>query len=134
MYQGYNGHFMHLVTAIALGGALGAVLRHFAGSAAFRLFGGDFPYGTLAINVAGSFAIGLAISLLASGFPGNMALRGFLTVGLLGSFTTFSAFSMETMLLIERGEWAQVLAYVAGSVLLTVSGAYLGMQMGKAAL
>lgn len=110
---------------VALGGALGAVLRFVVGEQALR-FGISAPLATLAINVAGSFLLGW---LAASG----MERRAFLLlgVGVLGGFTTFSTFSVQTLSLLERAPlWA--LAYVAGSVLMSLLAAWCGLLLGRA--
>jgi CrcB protein len=111
-----------------LGGAIGAGLRHLVGSAALARFGPGFPWGTLGVNLAG----GLLIGLLAGWFVragANEAARLFLAVGVLGGFTTFSAFSLETYLMLQRGEIAIAALYmgssVAGSVLLLFLGLWL---------
>jgi len=110
---------------VMLGGAIGAGLRHLAGSVALAKVGPGFPWATLFVNLAG----GLAIGLLAGWFTrvgANEQMRLFFAVGLLGGFTTFSAFSLETWLMIERGQIGTAALYVAasviGSVLLLVAG------------
>lgn len=101
---------------IALGGALGAVARHTSGLAVLRLAGPGFPFGTLAVNIAGSFLMGIVtVAVLARGGAGLKAAP-FLMPGLLGGFTTFSAFSLETVQLIERGRFPAALLYIAVSV------------------
>lgn len=108
---------------VFLGSGLGGALRHGVNLASLRLLGpGAFPFGTLAINVVGSFAMGLVVALFAArGGAGGPGLRLFLTTGILGGFTTFSAFSLEAVLLWERGEVASAALYVAGSVLLAIA-------------
>jgi CrcB protein len=117
---------------VMTGGALGAGARHLAGQAALTLFGPGFPFGTLAVNVAGGLAMGVLVGLLARTSAGE-AWRLFLGVGVLGGFTTFSAFSLDAVTLAERG---QMLA-AAGYVLLSVAGAIgallLGLQLTRAA-
>lgn len=119
---------MRLLLAVALGGALGAVARHAASSWVQAATGGVFPWGTLAVNVAGSFALGfLLIALEGGGAPDG--LRPFLAVGVLGSFTTFSTFSYDTVALFRDGEPARAGAYALGSVLLAVAAALAGMAV-----
>jgi CrcB protein len=122
---------MNLILSIAAGGALGAVARHLLSHRVAALMGSSFPYGTLMVNILGSFLMGLLVTLVAKKFSLSMEMQAFLTVGLLGGFTTFSAFSMETVLLIERGVWSQALLYVAASVLFAVGGLFAGMFVGR---
>ena len=106
---------------VFLGAGLGGAARHGVNIAALRLLGpGAFPFGTLAINVLGSFLIGAVAETYAlrGGLP--PAWRLFLATGVMGGFTTFSAFSLETLMLYERGEAGAALAYVAASVILSV--------------
>lgn len=117
--------------AIALGSALGGVLRYLAGAAVHLWLARTFPWGTLGVNVIGCTAIGLAWVLLATrGADGELA-RAFLIVGVLGGFTTFSSFSMETMLLLEQHGAGRAAAYVLASVALCLAGTWAGIGMGK---
>ncbi|MEQ9607210.1 MAG: fluoride efflux transporter CrcB [Kiloniellaceae bacterium] len=111
---------LQLIAAVAAGGALGAVGRYLAVGQVAQWLGHGWPYGTLAVNVAGSFAMGLLIELGALAWSPSPELRAFLAVGFLGAFTTFSTFSMETVLLYERGALLACAAYVAASVVLSV--------------
>jgi len=125
---------MQMLVAIAAGGAVGAVSRHFVAGAVFRAFGPGFPYGTFAVNILGSLLMGVFIAAFALKFETSQELRGFLTVGLLGSFTTFSTYSMETVLLIERGDWTGAGLYAFGSLALGILGLLAGMWLGKIVL
>ncbi len=116
--------------AIALGGAAGAVLRFAAVQASADLFGRAFPWGTLLVNVAGSLAIG-ALAAWFHERGENELLRAALVVGLLGGFTTFSAFSLETVHLAMTGQGWRALANVAASVLLCVGAAGAGLKLMK---
>lgn len=123
-----------LLIPIALGGALGAVLRYGVTGWVMRHAGAGFPYGTLAVNTLGSLAIGL----IAGWFLREMAeakpmLQAFLITGLLGGFTTFSAFSLETVSLLQRGDYTAAFSYIAASLLLCVSACALGLILVKAA-
>ena len=117
---------------VFLGGGLGAALRHGVNIAAARFAGTGFPYGTLFINVAGSLAMGLIAEYFAlkSGLPQHWRL--FLTTGILGGFTTFSAFSLEAALLYERGQIAGAAIYVVASVVLAIAGLFAGLAIVRA--
>lgn len=116
---------------VALGGAVGAVARHQAGRGMTALLGpaavSAFPWATLAVNVVGSLAMGLLAGWLARHGSGGETARLLLGVGLLGGFTTFSAFSLELMVLIERGQGGSAFAYAAISVLAGVTALYIGL-------
>ena len=123
---------MQLLFAIAAGGAVGALARHYvAGSITKALGYGGFPYGTFTVNIVGSLLMGLLITAFALKFESSQELRGFLTVGLLGSFTTFSTFSLEGALLIQRGDWQGAILYMLGSLVLGVLFLFAGMWLGK---
>ncbi|MAY99591.1 MAG: fluoride efflux transporter CrcB [Micavibrio sp.] len=119
---------------IALGGAIGAVLRHLANGAALRMAGPEFPYGTLSVNIIGSFAMGLFIAWLVTHEPQSANLRAFVSVGLLGAFTTFSTFSLDTITLIERGALTQATLYIMASVMIAIVALWAGLVLGKAVL
>jgi len=114
---------------VFFGGGLGAALRHGANITLARLLGTAFPYGTLTINVLGSLVMGLIAEFFAlkSGLPQHWRL--FLTTGILGGFTTFSAFSLEAALLYERGEVAGAAIYVVASVALAIGALFAGMAV-----
>jgi CrcB protein len=121
---------MPVLLQIALGGAIGAVCRHLMGVHVSRLAGSGFPWGTLAVNVLGSFIMGLAVMVLIRRADASLNhLAPFVMTGILGGFTTFSAFSLETMLLIERGRPGLALAYVAGSVAFGVGAFAAGLWL-----
>ncbi|MCR9222211.1 MAG: fluoride efflux transporter CrcB [Alphaproteobacteria bacterium] len=120
---------MTMLIAIALGGALGALGRHFLAGWVMGAVGGGFPWGIVAVNVLGSFLMGALIEVFARWGAPFAEARAFLAVGLLGGFTTFSTFSLDTVLLIERGQLVQAAGYVGGSVVLAVGGLYLGMAL-----
>jgi len=114
---------------VFLGGGIGAALRHGVNLAAARLLGTGFPYGTLVINVIGSLAMGLIAEYFAlkAGLPQRWRL--FLTTGILGGFTTFSAFSLESALLYERGEIAAAAIYIVASVVLAIAALFAGLAI-----
>ena len=113
---------------VFLGGGLGAASRHGVNLAGARLIGGGFPWSTLIVNAVGSLLMGLIAGWLAfrSGVPWSQHTRLFLTTGFLGGFTTFSAFSLETALLWERGAAGEAAAYVLANVVLSVAGVFVG--------
>ena len=122
---------MPMALAIALGGAAGALSRHYMAAAVSRAFGLGFPYGTLTVNVVGCFLMGLLVEALALRFSITPEARGFLAVGLLGGFTTFSAFSLEVALLYERGQLLLAALYVVASVVLSVAALFGGLAVGR---
>ncbi len=122
---------MNQLVAIATGGALGALLRFWVAGGVAAWLGRDFPYGTLIINVSGSLAMGLLYVLLLERFDVSPLWRASLLVGLLGAFTTFSTFSIETVNLIEAGEGVKALANVMLSVILCIGAAAAGLALGR---
>jgi CrcB protein len=119
--------------AVAVGGAIGSVARFWLASAMTVLTGPRFPWGTLLINVLGSFVIGLVAGYTLT--PGRVAMhpdiRIFLMTGVCGGFTTFSAFSLQTLELMQTGDVVPALGYAAGSVVLCVIGTYCGWLLGR---
>lgn len=122
---------MKTVMAIAVGGAMGAVSRHYFAAFVMRLVGGNFPFGIMLSNILGSLLMGAMVSFAAHRLNLSMEMRSFITVGFLGAFTTFSTFSMHAVMLFERGNLYQAAAYILGSVTLGIVGFVLGMQLGK---
>lgn len=114
---------------VAAGGALGAMARYLTGLAALRLVGGSFPWGTLVVNVAGSFLIGVLFAALEA--RGAMRLAPFLLTGVLGGFTTFSAFSLDTAALVGRGALFPAAAYVVASVTLSLAAVTAGLALAR---
>jgi len=117
---------------VFIGAGIGGMARHGVGMLALRWLGPSFPFGTLAINIAGSFLMGLVAEYwaLKSGLP--QPARLFLTTGILGGFTTFSTFSLETALLWERNQPWLAAIYLAGSVVLSIGGLFLGLWLVRA--
>ncbi|RYY43242.1 MAG: fluoride efflux transporter CrcB [Sphingomonadales bacterium] len=122
---------MHHLFLVMLGGAIGAGARHLVGRAALALWGPGFPVGTLAVNVIGGLAMGLLAGWLATRASGDEALRYLLGVGVLGGFTTFSAFSLETVLMIERGDLTTAVFYILASVVLAIGALFAGLQVSR---
>lgn len=118
------------ILQVALGGALGAVLRYLTGVGLLRLFGHTaFPLGVLTVNVAGSFAMGLFVGLAAQ--RGLTHLSPLVATGVLGGFTTFSAFSLEAVTLYERGAVALAAVYVAANVALSIAALFAGLALSR---
>lgn len=117
--------------AIAAGGALGAVARFALSHQVYLWFGREFAWGTLAVNVLGSFAMGLLAVLLIDKWSLSNEWRAFIMVGFLGAFTTFSTFSYETMQYIQVGEFAKAVANMAVSLVLTLSAVWFGLLSGR---
>ncbi|WP_409432322.1 fluoride efflux transporter CrcB [Litorimonas sp. RW-G-Af-16] len=123
---------MSSILYVALGGAIGASARHILSQASLRVFGPGFPYGTMAANIIGSLLMGLLIGFLAAKVSnaGN-AMRLFLGVGILGGFTTFSAFSLDAFLLLEKKAYGPFIAYVGGSVIISLAALGLGLWVSR---
>ncbi len=120
--------------AIALGGALGSVLRFAMNEAVSARYGRAFPWGTLSINVIGSFLIGLLAVLLVERLEVSPAVRLGLMVGVLGGFTTFSSFSLEVVQLMQNGAFLRALLYVVASVTVCVLAAAAGIHIARTSL
>jgi CrcB protein len=126
---------MQAVLIVFLGAGIGGALRHGANQACARLCGIGFPWGTLTVNVVGSLAMGLVVGWLVQHLDAGWSqqLRLFLTTGILGGFTTFSAFSLDAVALWERGAVLPALAYVAGSVVLSIGVLAVGLLLTRGA-
>ncbi|MBF0291169.1 MAG: fluoride efflux transporter CrcB [Nitrospinae bacterium] len=117
--------------AVAFGGALGSMARYFAAGSVYERLGTGFPYGTLAVNVAGCFLIGLIMELTESRFTINPQFKIFLTIGVLGGFTTFSTFSFETLALARDGLMLKAGANAFGSLFTCLMATWVGMVAGR---
>ena len=116
---------------VFLGAGLGGALRHGINQLVARLVATDFPLATLLINVSGSFAMGLLAGWLAFRGDAPQHWQLFLATGLLGGYTTFSAFSLDAVLLWERGAWGAAALYVAGSVAFSIAGLVAGLWLAR---
>ncbi len=125
---------MKLLLLASAGGALGAGARYLVYQHVTRLWGAAFPWATMIINIVGSLLIGVLVAILLERLPDTTGLRVFLITGILGGFTTFSAFSFEVVELIERAEITYALLYLAGSVVLSVAACWLGLTATRALL
>src|SRR6478736_3402576 len=115
---------------VVVGGGIGAGIRHLANMGALRLIGPNFPWGTMAINIVGSFAMGLFIAVLARR-GGSNELRLFVATGILGGFTTFSAFSLDFATLWERGATLPAFGYALASVIGAIISLFLGLWLAR---
>ncbi len=120
-----------MIWYIALGSALGGVLRYVLGGAIQRAAGPGFPVGTMIVNLSGSFLLGFLLRYATH--PPSLApeVRAFLTVGLCGGYTTFSTFSAETVTLMQDGQWAKAITYALGSVVLALAATAAGFAAGQ---
>ena len=114
---------------IAFGSALGGAARYSLGGLVQRLAPGEFPLGTLVINILGSFLLGFIVRYALETPAVSAEVRAFLTIGLCGGFTTFSTFSYESATLLERGEWSRLAVYAGLSLLLTIGGVLVGAAL-----
>ena len=119
---------------VAIGGAIGASLRHLSGIAAMRLLGHAFPWGTLFVNITGSLVMGLFIAWMTNRTGVSQELRLFIATGILGGFTTFSAFSLDVANLVERGEVTGAAGYILASLILSVAAVFVGLWFGRSML
>lgn len=126
---------MNSFLLVAAGGAIGACLRHGAGLLGGRYLPASWPWATFSVNLIGGFAMGLVAAWFASKAGGSgQDLRLFLATGLLGGFTTFSAFSLETLTLLRAGEAGKAAAYAGLSVVLSIAALALGLLIGRRVL
>ncbi len=117
--------------SIAAGGAVGALLRFWTSNGVHLLLGRSFPFGTLSVNIIGSLTMGLLYILFLERMTVEPEVRAALLVGLLGAFTTFSTFSIETLNLVEQAEYVKALTNIVVSVLGCVIAAWIGMKIGR---
>ncbi|HCD85121.1 MAG TPA: fluoride efflux transporter CrcB [Agrobacterium sp.] len=119
------------IVLVAAGGAIGSVFRYLVGVWSVRLAGPSFPWGTLAVNVAGSFLIGLLVELVARRLNASMEMRLFLVTGVLGGFTTFSSFSLDAVALFERGALGLSAVYVITSLVVSIAAVFAVLALGR---
>ena len=123
---------MPTIIWVALGGALGSAARYGVNVWSGRILGSEFPWHTLIVNVAGCFAMGLLIELMALKLNAGNDMRAFLTTGILGGFTTFSAFSLDFAYLVERKSYGLAGAYAASSVAVSLIAVFAGLYLIRA--
>lgn len=122
---------MNMILAVAAGGAIGATGRFLMGRAMLGIMGPGFPWGTFSVNIIGSFFIGFLVEILAIRYDLSHAWQGFLVIGILGGFTTFSAFSLEVALMIEKNEISTALLYSIGSLVIGVLALFAGLYIAR---
>jgi CrcB protein len=122
---------MKQLLAIAAGGAAGSLLRFWMSNWVHLVAGRSFPYGTLAVNVLGCLIMGFLFVLFIERLSDNPVLRAGILIGVLGGFTTFSSFSIETLNLIEQGSWSKAVANMGASLVLCVGATWIGAMLGR---
>ena len=118
---------MKILLMVAIGGAIGAVARQQSNQFIMRIFGGELPIGAMFVNVFGSFIMGLLFELFTSKITISYEWRSLIFTGVLASFTTFSSFALDVVLLTERNEYFSALIYIGGSVVLSIGFLFLGL-------
>jgi CrcB protein len=116
-----------ILLAVALGGALGSLLRYFVAGAVQSATWPGFPWGIFVVNITGGLAMGIIVELSALKLNLTPEIRAFLTIGILGGYTTFSTFSLDSALLIERGDYSGAALYIVGSALLSILALFIGL-------
>lgn len=122
---------MITVIWVALGGAIGATGRYLVAMQMLRFFGPGFPWGTLSVNIIGSLAMGFLAGAFAHRWQVSPEIRMFLMTGILGGFTTFSAFSLDVSLLMERKDYMMSAFYIIGSISLSVAALFIGLRLAR---
>jgi CrcB protein len=122
---------MQLILAVAAGGAIGAVARYLMAGWVGQVVASGFPLGVMVVNIVGSAIMGVLVECFALAWDVTPELRAFLTVGVLGGFTTFSSFSLDAVLLLQRGDLGLGAVYVLGSVALSLAGLVAGLHLAR---
>ncbi len=118
---------MKILLMVAIGGAIGSVARQLSNQLILRHFGGELPFGTIFVNILGSFVMGLLFELFTSKITISYEWRTLIFAGVLASFTTFSSFALDVALLTERNEYFYAAIYIGGSVILSIGFLFLGL-------
>lgn len=129
-----NSHRAFAFLLVFLGGGLGSILRHAVNEKGSALWGVNYPWGTVFVNIVGSLAMGLIAGWFALRGHSGQLPRLFLTTGILGGFTTFSTFSLDSALLLERGDTWAGMAYIAGSVVVGILALFAGLMIMRSIL
>ena len=125
---------MKILLMVAIGGAIGAVARQQSNQLIIRIFGGEFPIGTIFVNILGSFIMGLLFELFATKITLSDEWRSLIFTGVLASFTTFSSFALDVALLSERNEYYYALCYIGMSVVLSIGALFVGLWVMRGLL
>ena len=125
---------MKIILMVAIGGAIGAVARQQSNQLIMRIFGGEFPIGTIFVNILGSFIMGLLFELFATKITLSDEWRSLIFTGVLASFTTFSSFALDVALLSERNEYYYALCYIGMSVVLSIGALFVGLWIMRGLL
>ena len=125
---------MKIILMVAIGGAIGAIARQQSNQLIMRVFGGEFPIGTIFVNILGSFIMGLLFELFASKITLSDEWRSLIFTGVLASFTTFSSFALDVALLSERNEYYYALCYIGMSVVLSIGALFVGLWIMRGML
>jgi len=125
---------MKIILMVAIGGAIGAIARQQSNQLIMRIFGGEFPIGTIFVNILGSFIMGLLFELFASKITLSNEWRSLIFTGVLASFTTFSSFALDVALLSERNEYYYALCYIGMSVVLSIGALFVGLWIMRGLL
>jgi CrcB protein len=123
---------MGVIAAVGIGGGIGALIRYYMAGWIQPSWWQGFPFGIFVVNITGGLAMGLITALAALKLQMTPEVRAFLTTGILGGYTTFSTFSLDSALLIERGAWTQAAAYVVGSTILSILAIFVGFWVVRA--
>jgi fluoride exporter len=122
---------LKMLVFVAMGGALGAVARYLTIMGVGRVLGSGFPYGTLTVNILGSFILGMLVEAFALKWHVSQEVRAMIVVGVLGAFTTFSSFSLDAILQLERGNLGGAAVYILSSVTFSVLGLFAGLRLAR---
>ena len=125
---------MKIILMVAIGGAIGAIARQQSNQLIMRVFGGEFPIGTIFVNILGSFIMGLLFELFATKITLSDEWRSLIFTGVLASFTTFSSFALDVALLSERNEYYYALCYIGMSVVLSIGALFVGLWVMRGLL
>ncbi|MAQ78472.1 MAG: fluoride efflux transporter CrcB [Pseudomonadota bacterium] len=125
---------MKIILMVAIGGAIGAIARQQSNQLIMRIFGGEFPIGTIFVNILGSFIMGLLFELFATKITLSDEWRSLIFTGVLASFTTFSSFALDVALLSERNEYYYALCYIGMSVVLSIGALFVGLWVMRGLL
>ena len=120
------------IALVAIGGAIGSVARYLVGVWSVRIAGPNFPWGTFTVNIVGAFLIGLLVEIIARRFDASAEMRVFVVTGIIGGFTTWSSFTLDAVVLFERGDIGLSALYLMGSLVVSFAAIFAGLALGRA--